>query len=59
MVSTLADGLGPKRLRLADRWPWADELTAAVTRLQASPPGCPTCVYPLVHLASASGSGVP
>ena len=27
------------RLRLADRWPWAGELTAAVTRLQAIPSG--------------------
>jgi hypothetical protein len=27
------------RLRLADHWPWADEVTAAVTRLQAIPSG--------------------
>ena len=27
------------RLRLAERWPWALELTAAVTRLQALPSG--------------------
>jgi hypothetical protein len=27
------------RLRLAERWPWAAELTAAVTRLQALPSG--------------------
>jgi hypothetical protein len=27
------------RLRLAERWPWADEITAAVTRLQALPSG--------------------
>jgi hypothetical protein len=27
------------RLRLAQRWPWADEITAAVTRLQAIPSG--------------------
>jgi Transposase DDE domain group 1 len=27
------------RLRLAERWPWATEVTAAVTRLQALPPG--------------------
>ena len=27
------------RLRLAERWPWADEVTAAVTRLQALPSG--------------------
>ena len=27
------------RLRLAERWPWAGELTAAVTRLQAIPSG--------------------
>jgi hypothetical protein len=25
------------RLRLAQRWPWADQITAAVTRLQALP----------------------
>jgi len=27
------------RLRLAERWPWAGQLTAAVTRLQAIPSG--------------------
>jgi hypothetical protein len=27
------------RLRLAERWPWAGEITAAVTRLQAFPSG--------------------
>jgi DDE family transposase len=27
------------RLRLAERWPWADEVTAAVTHLQALPSG--------------------
>jgi hypothetical protein len=27
------------RLRLAERWPWAAELTAAATRLQALPSG--------------------
>jgi hypothetical protein len=27
------------RLRLAERWPWARELTAAVTRMQALPAG--------------------
>ena|SRR5689334_4845351 len=27
------------RLRLAARWPWAGEITAAVTRLQALPSG--------------------
>ena len=27
------------RLRLAERWPWTPEITAAVTRLQALPPG--------------------
>jgi hypothetical protein len=27
------------RLRLAERWPWASEVTAAVTRLQAPPSG--------------------
>jgi hypothetical protein len=27
------------RLRLAERWPWADDITAAVTRLQAMPSG--------------------
>ena len=26
------------RLRLAQRWPWADQITAAATRLQALPP---------------------
>jgi len=27
------------RLRLAEHWPWADQVTAAVTRLQAMPSG--------------------
>ena len=27
------------RLRLAERWPWASEITAAITRLQALPSG--------------------
>ena len=27
------------RLRLAERWPWAGEVTTAVTRLQALPSG--------------------
>jgi len=27
------------RLRLAERWPWADEVTAAIARLQALPAG--------------------
>ena len=28
-----------RALRLAARWPWASEITAAVTRLQALPSG--------------------
>jgi hypothetical protein len=35
----LARGGRRLRLRLAQRWPWADEITAAVTRLQALPSG--------------------
>ena len=27
------------RLRLAENWPWAREITAAITRLQALPSG--------------------
>jgi hypothetical protein len=27
------------RLRLAERWPWANEVTAAIARLQALPAG--------------------
>jgi hypothetical protein len=27
------------RLRLAARWPWASEITTAITRLQALPSG--------------------
>jgi hypothetical protein len=27
------------RLRLAERWPWAGEVTAAIARLQALPAG--------------------
>ena len=35
----LASSGRPLRLRLAERWPWAIELTAAATRLQALPSG--------------------
>ena len=35
----LARGGRRLRLRLAQRWPWADDITAAVTRLQALPSG--------------------
>ena len=35
----LARGGRRLRLRLAERWPWAGEVTAAVTRLQALPSG--------------------
>jgi hypothetical protein len=35
----LARGGRRLRLRLAERWPWADQITAAVTRLQALPSG--------------------
>jgi Transposase DDE domain group 1 len=30
---------GGRRLRLAERWPWARQITTAVTRLQAIPSG--------------------
>jgi hypothetical protein len=33
----LARGGRRLRLRVAERWPWAAEITAAVTRLQATP----------------------
>jgi len=35
----LAPGGRRLRLRLAARWPWAGQITAAVTRLQALPSG--------------------
>lgn len=35
----LARGGRRLRLRLAERWPWADQIAAAVTRLQALPSG--------------------
>ena len=38
----LARGGRRLRLRLAGRWPWAGEVTAAVTRLQALPSGLPS-----------------
>jgi hypothetical protein len=31
----LGRGARRLRLRLAERWPWAGEITAAITRLQA------------------------
>jgi hypothetical protein len=35
----LARGGRRLRLRLSATWPWADQLTAAITRLQVYPPG--------------------
>ena len=39
VAGRLARGGRRLRLRLAGRWPWAGEVTAAVTRLQALPSG--------------------
>ena len=39
VAGRLARGGRRLRLRLAERWPWAGEITAAVTRLQALPSG--------------------
>jgi hypothetical protein len=40
VVDVLDQGAARRlRLRLAGHWPWAGELTAAVTRLQALPSG--------------------
>ena len=39
VAGRLASGGRRLRLRLAERWPWAGEITAAVTRLQALPSG--------------------
>jgi hypothetical protein len=39
VAGRLASGGRRLRLRLAQRWPWAGEITAAVTRLQALPSG--------------------
>ncbi|MFY9653434.1 IS1380 family transposase, partial [Trebonia sp.] len=39
VAGRLARGSRRLRLRLAERWPWAGEITAAVTRLQALPSG--------------------
>jgi hypothetical protein len=35
----LARGARRLRLRIAERWPWAGELTTAITRLQGLPAG--------------------
>ena len=35
----IARGSRRLKLRLAARWPWAPEITAAITRLQALAPG--------------------
>lgn len=37
VAGRLASGGRRLRLRLAERWPWAAEIAAAVTRLQAIP----------------------
>ena len=39
VAGRLARGGRRLRLRLAERWPWATDITAAVTRLQALPAG--------------------
>ena len=39
VAGRLARGGRRLRLRLAERWPWAGEITAAITRLQALPAG--------------------
>ena len=39
VAGRLARGGRRLRLRLAERWPWAGEITAAITRLQALPSG--------------------
>jgi DDE family transposase len=39
IAGRLARGGRRLRLRLAGHWPWAGEVTAAITRLQALPPG--------------------
>ena len=39
VAGRLARGGRRLRLRLAERWPWAGDITAAVTRLQALPSG--------------------
>jgi hypothetical protein len=39
VAGRLARGGRRLRLRLAQRWPWADDITAVVTRLQALPSG--------------------
>jgi hypothetical protein len=39
IAGRLARGGRRLRLRLAERWPWAGDLTAAIARLQALPAG--------------------
>jgi hypothetical protein len=39
VAGRLVHGSRRLRLRLAGRWPWAWEITAAITRLQAMAPG--------------------
>ena len=48
VAGRLVSGGRRLRLRLAERWPWAAQITAAITRLQArvdfqrvAAPGCP------------------
>lgn len=39
LTGRLVRGWRRLRLRLAERWPWAREITAAISRLQALPSG--------------------
>jgi Transposase DDE domain group 1 len=39
VAGRLARGSRRLRLRLAENWPWTADITTAITRLQAIPPG--------------------
>ena len=55
----LARGGRRLRLRIAATWPWAIQITAAVTRLQALAPGCPAPNRPDARKDNPRARGTP
>jgi hypothetical protein len=51
----LARGGRRLRLRIAQRWPWAADITAAITRLQTLPSGWPAATVPATRKEHPQG----
>jgi Transposase DDE domain group 1 len=55
----LARGGRRMRMRIAATWPWATQLTAAISRLQALAPGCPAGTAPATRKGDLRARGTP